>query len=164
MFEKICKDVQLCIVHCACGRKRRRSAKMVVTPARRRWNRAVKLVSIFSRLSNVHIVQMCMPAFCSICWVYMLILSAFDRCYNAETPGRSFTWIRSLLSELYDTGLTRWCFFLLPILDFELDVLCFVDEMNQIASVILLKFKNVRYSAITSTWEVDECQVVLFCI
>ena len=105
-----------------------------------------------------------MPAFCSICWVYMLILSAFDRCYNAETPGRSFTWIRSLLSELYDTGLTRGCFFLLPILDFELDVLCFVDEMNQIASVILLKFKNVRYSAITSTWEVDECQVVFFCI
>ena len=94
----------------------------------------------------------------------MLILSAFDRCYNAETPGRSFTWIRSLLSELYDTGLTRGCFFLLPILDFELDVLCYVDEMNQIASVILLKFKNVRYSAITSTWEVDECQVVLFCI
>ena len=57
-----------------------------------------------------------------------------------------------------------WVFFLLPILDFELDVLCYVDEMNQIASVILLKFKNVRYSAITSTWEVDECQVVLFCI
>ena len=54
MLGKICIDVHLCIVHCACGRKRRRSAKMVVTPARRRWNRAVKLVSIFSRLSNVH--------------------------------------------------------------------------------------------------------------
>ena len=98
----------------------------------------------------------------------MLILSAFDRCYNAETPGKSFTWIRSLPSELYDTGLTRGCFFLLPISDFESDVLCFVDQMNKIASVILLKFKNdflsARYAAITSTWEVDECQVVLFCI
>ena len=59
MFEKICKDVQLCIVHVSCGRKRRRSAKSVVTPARRRWNRAVKLASIFSRLSNVHIVHAC---------------------------------------------------------------------------------------------------------
>ena len=87
--------------NCACGRKRRRSAKMVVTPARRRWNRAVKLVSIFLGWVTC---TLCMPAFCSICWVYMLILFAFDRCYNAETPGRSSTWIRSLLSELYDTG------------------------------------------------------------
>ena len=45
MLGKIFLDVQLCIVHCTCGRKRRRSAKTVVTPARRRWNRAVKLVS-----------------------------------------------------------------------------------------------------------------------
>ena len=101
MLGKICIDVHLCIVHCACGRKRRRSAKMVVTPARRRWNRAVKLVSIFLGWVTC---TLCMPAFSSICCVYMLILFAFDRCFNAETPGRSSTWIRSLLSELYDTG------------------------------------------------------------
>ena len=59
----------------------------------------------------MHIAHVHLPAFCSICWVYILILSAFDRCYNVETPGKSSTWIRSLLSELYDTGLTRGCFF-----------------------------------------------------
>ena len=115
---------------------------MVVTPARRRWNRAVKLVSIFLGWVTC---TLCMPAFCSICWVYMLILFAFDRCYNAETPGRSSTWIRSLLSELYDTGLTRGCSFLLPILDFESDVLCFVDHMNQLLQLSCSSSKMTFY-------------------
>ena len=115
---------------------------MVVTPARRRWNRAVKLVSIFLGWVTC---TLCMPAFSSICCVYMLILFAFDRCFNAETPGRSSTWIRSLLSELYDTGLTRGCFVLLPILDFESDVLCFVDHMNQLLQLSCSSSKMTFY-------------------
>ena len=154
-------------------RKRRRSAKVVTTPARRRWNRAVKLVRLMVMSVRWWLMWLVVRLTGLVmmlvrCWwikgisflyapnvILLKYLALSPKRFSSEvTPGKSSTLTRFLQNERFVTGDTElqnvraWTrlghlgLFCLPCLPF-CQVLPFV-----------------RYSAITGTWQVDECKVI----
>ena len=94
-----------------------------------------------------------------ICWSCLPLIGATTRRPLGEvSPGSDPYWASST-TQVWPVNV--FFFFQFWILNRTFSALL-------IKWIKLLQFKNdflsVRYSAITSTWEVDECQVVFFCI